>query len=109
MYSFVFYITDDILVCMELTEKDVERLASLARIELSADEKKRFAGQLSSILDYMKQLNEVDTSHIDISSHNSPASTFRKDEVEPWGDSKPIIDQWPNRSGNLNKVKPVLE
>ncbi|MFH1207277.1 MAG: Asp-tRNA(Asn)/Glu-tRNA(Gln) amidotransferase subunit GatC [Patescibacteria group bacterium] len=94
---------------MDLTEKDVEKLASLARIELSPDEKKRFAGQLSSILDYMKQLNEVDTSQVKVGSHNLPASTLRTDEVEPWPDTKPIIDQWPERAGNLNKVRPVLE
>ncbi|MFA6553009.1 MAG: Asp-tRNA(Asn)/Glu-tRNA(Gln) amidotransferase subunit GatC [Patescibacteria group bacterium] len=94
---------------MELTEKDVEKLATLARIELTPEEKKRFASQLSSILDYVKQLDEVDTKDVGLGTHVPLTSSFRQDSAEPWPDVQPIVTQFPDRAGNLNKIKPVLE
>ena len=79
---------------MAFTEKDVEKLAALARIELTPEEKKKFSGQISSILDYVKQVQEVDTSKVKETSHlKDLANAFRKDE----------------KAGNLNKTKAVLE
>lgn len=46
---------------MVFSEKEIIRMAELARIELSEEEKKRFAGELDMILDYARQLDEVDT------------------------------------------------
>jgi aspartyl-tRNA(Asn)/glutamyl-tRNA(Gln) amidotransferase subunit C len=94
---------------MKLTDHDIDKLANLARIELVPEEKKRFADQLSFILDYMTHLNEVDTSQVEASANVPPSGDFRHDDVEAWPDNKPIVGQWPKRAGNLNKVKPVLE
>ncbi|MFA5052286.1 MAG: Asp-tRNA(Asn)/Glu-tRNA(Gln) amidotransferase subunit GatC [Patescibacteria group bacterium] len=94
---------------MDLTEKDVEKLASLARLELTPEEKRRFAEQLSSILDYVKQLDDVDTNEVGLGTHVPPASSFRNDDIELWPNSQPIIRQFPERAGNLNKIRPVLE
>ena len=49
---------------MALTKKDIEHIARLARLELTEEEKTRFASQLSSILDYVGQLQNVDTSGV---------------------------------------------
>lgn len=94
---------------MDLSKKDVEKLAALARLELSEDEKQRFAEQLSSILDYVEQLDEVETKHVGLGTHVPPASVFRTDDEKAWPDTSSIIGQFPARAGNLNKVRPVLE
>src|SRR3989344_2480830 len=46
---------------MALSEKEVIRTAELARITISEDEKKRFGDELTAILDFVRELNEVDT------------------------------------------------
>ena len=48
-----------------LTRADVERIAALARLELTPDEVTLFAGQLSAILAYADQVQQVDTSSLD--------------------------------------------
>ena len=69
---------------MALTEKDVERLAVLARINLTAEEKETFARQMSSILDSAAVLDELSTDGIEpliyvLSQHN----VMRDDKVRP--------------------------
>ena len=49
---------------MKLSIEEVEHIAELARLELSAGEKQRFAEQLSDILDYVAHLEELDTEQI---------------------------------------------
>jgi len=51
-----------------LSEDDVKHIAKLARLKLSAEEIKRFSGQLSGILKYVEQLDEVDTQGLEETS-----------------------------------------
>jgi len=46
---------------MSLTAEDVQHIANLARLDLSEEELLRFRGQLSAILDYFQQLENLDT------------------------------------------------
>lgn len=48
----------------ELSSDHIEHLSRLSRIELTAEERERFASQLSTIVDYVEQLSEVDTSNV---------------------------------------------
>lgn len=48
-----------------LTEKEIEHLAKLAKLELTAQEKEKFARDLSSILNYVQKLNAVDTNKVE--------------------------------------------
>jgi aspartyl-tRNA(Asn)/glutamyl-tRNA(Gln) amidotransferase subunit C len=54
----------DIINRMALTLKEVEHIANLARLNLTAEEKESYRRQLSDILSYAEQLQQVDTSHI---------------------------------------------
>jgi aspartyl-tRNA(Asn)/glutamyl-tRNA(Gln) amidotransferase subunit C len=66
------------------TRADVERLARLARLELAEDEKDLFAHQLADILAYAEQLQSVDTSGVDPTSHTLAATApMRDDHVRP--------------------------
>jgi aspartyl-tRNA(Asn)/glutamyl-tRNA(Gln) amidotransferase subunit C len=66
------------------TKTDVERLANLARLGLTDEEKTLFARQLDSILQYAEQVCQLDTSGVAATSHvleRQPAD--RPDEVRP--------------------------
>ena len=52
-----------------LTKADVERIARLAHLELTADEKEIFTRQLARILEYAERLQEVDTAHVPATWH----------------------------------------
>jgi len=65
---------------MSLTPKEVDRIALLARLELTPEEKERFRVQLSSILDHVARLQKLDTAHIlPTSSVLPPRSRLRED------------------------------
>ena len=59
------------ILCMPGTfsRDDVERVAQLARLELTADEKDLFPRQLSDILAYAEQVGAVDTAGVAPTSH----------------------------------------
>jgi aspartyl-tRNA(Asn)/glutamyl-tRNA(Gln) amidotransferase subunit C len=65
------------------TRGDVERVARLARLELSAEEKDLFARQLAGILAYAEQIQRVPTEGIAPTSHAGDAATLRDDELRP--------------------------
>ena len=69
---------------MALTIKEVEHVALLARLSLSDEEKALFSRQLSSILEYVDQLNELDTDDVEPLTHILPVfNVFREDVVRP--------------------------
>jgi len=53
----------------KITVQDVEKVASLARLEFDEDEKQEFTYQLTRILDYISKLNELDTTNVPPTSH----------------------------------------
>jgi aspartyl-tRNA(Asn)/glutamyl-tRNA(Gln) amidotransferase subunit C len=69
---------------MSLTNKDVEYVAGLARIDLPEAEKEDLTRHLGNILGYMEKLNELDTEMVEPTSHVLPLSNvFREDVVVP--------------------------
>lgn len=69
---------------MALTIAEVEHVAELARLTLSEQEKAVFAEQLSGILTYVEQLNELPTAEVEPLSHILPVyNVFREDTVQP--------------------------
>lgn len=65
------------------TQADVERVARLARLELTPDEKDLFARQLAEILAYAEQIQRVPTDGVPPTSHAGDAAMMRDDEVRP--------------------------
>jgi len=94
---------------MSFTKADIEKLAKLSRIGLSDAEKEKFRNQLSSILDYVKKIQEVDTTKVKPSFRLDLKNVFREDLVDQYKDIDKIAKQFPQKAGRLNKVKPVLE
>lgn len=66
----------------KLTKADVEHIAKLSKLELTEKEKDKFAGQLSSILEYVNQLNEVKTVGVEETSQvTGLKNVFTEDQV----------------------------
>lgn len=65
---------------MEITEKDVEHIASLAHLEFDDETKKDMTTQLKKILAYIEKLDELDTSKIKPTSHVIPLQNVFKDD-----------------------------
>jgi aspartyl-tRNA(Asn)/glutamyl-tRNA(Gln) amidotransferase subunit C len=69
---------------MSVTRKDVDHIATLARLEFSEPEKEHFTHQMNEILTYMEKLNELDTSNVEPLSHVIELNNvFREDVVQP--------------------------
>ncbi len=79
---------------MALLDKDIERLAVLARINLTSEEKEIFTQQLNSVLDSVEVLNELPTNEVEPLIYVLPLyNVMRDDEVHP---SLPIDEAMDN-------------
>jgi aspartyl-tRNA(Asn)/glutamyl-tRNA(Gln) amidotransferase subunit C len=66
-----------------LSNEEVQHIAKLARLGLKEGESEKFAQQLSSILDYVQQLDEVDTENVpETSQVTGLENVSREDKVE---------------------------
>ena len=90
--------------------QEVEHVARLARLELNEEEKRRFAEQLGAILEYGAQLNELDTSGVEPTTHVLPISNvLREDEVRPSWPLDEVLRNAPDSEDGQFRVPAVLE
>lgn len=68
---------------MKIAESDIIKVAKLARLDLSPEEKDEFSRQLSGIIEYVEKINELDTSAVEPADHIVELNNvFRKDIVK---------------------------
>jgi aspartyl-tRNA(Asn)/glutamyl-tRNA(Gln) amidotransferase subunit C len=93
-----------------LDEAAVRHVAHLARLEVSDEEVARFAEQLSTILAYVEQLNELDTTGVPPTAHALPVTNvFRDDTAHPsWGPDRALHNA-PRRQDGFFQVPKVLD
>lgn len=95
---------------MMLSEAEIEHIASLARLQLTAEEKELYRQQLSAVLDYMAKLREVDTSAIEPTATVLPLRTvLRPDVARPSLTPAELLANAPAPEGEMFRVPPVLE
>lgn len=95
---------------MALTIAEVQKIAKLARIDLTPEEEKRHAETISAVLDYMKILNEVDTTKVEPTAQVTGLSDVtRKDEVVESKIKNELIKQMPVVENDQLKVPAVFE
>jgi len=66
---------------MKITVEDVKHIARLSRLSMSDSEIEIFSGQLSSIIEYVEQLNSLDTGNIELTSHVIPLKNVMRDDI----------------------------
>lgn len=89
--------------------EQVRKVASLARLELSEAEEQQFTSQLSSILEYVQQLDELDTQAVLPTTRAIEVSNItRPDRLETFAEREAILDSAPEREGDFFKVPKIL-
>ena len=89
---------------------DIEKVARLARLELTEDEKVTFGNQLEQILTYMEQLNRLDTTGVEPTSHAIPIhNAFREDETRPSFPQEEVLSISPDQENGHFKVPRIIE
>jgi aspartyl-tRNA(Asn)/glutamyl-tRNA(Gln) amidotransferase subunit C len=95
---------------VRLSKEEVEHVALLARLELTAQEQERLTEQLNSILDHFQALSELDTSAVPPTSHVVEiTNVFREDEPGPCLTSDQALSGAPDRVGDTFRVPRVVE
>lgn len=87
----------------------VEKVANLARIRLTEEEKEHFEKQLQSILSFVEQLQEVNTEGIEPYTPYFEETPMREDEAVKDFDPQLILRQTPEGEGGFFVVPRVVE
>jgi len=98
---------------MPITEADIEKIAQLAHLEITDDERKMFAPQISEIVTYVEQLKEVDTNNVEpalggLTPQGEATRSDRNDEMQPSLGQKVALDQAPDPAAGHFRVPKVL-
>jgi aspartyl-tRNA(Asn)/glutamyl-tRNA(Gln) amidotransferase subunit C len=94
----------------KLTLPEVEHVALLARLELTAQEKTKLTEDLNVILEHFERLQELDTTDVEPTSHAIPMqNVFRADEVRPSLPREVILAEAPDAREGYFVVPRVVE
>jgi aspartyl-tRNA(Asn)/glutamyl-tRNA(Gln) amidotransferase subunit C len=94
---------------MQLSAGDVEKLSLLARLELSPQEVAALTTQLGQILDYVRQLEELDIRDVEPLAHAIDLQdVLVDDQPEPCLEREQALANAPNRDEECYRVPAVL-
>jgi aspartyl-tRNA(Asn)/glutamyl-tRNA(Gln) amidotransferase subunit C len=98
---------------MPITEADIEKIAQLAHLEITDEERKAFTPQIAEIVSYVEQLSEVDTSRMEpsiggLTPEGERTHATREDAVQPSLGQQLALDQAPDPSHGHFRVPKVL-
>lgn len=95
-----------------IDKDEVKHIAKLARLDLDEEELEEFQEELSSILDYVDQLKELDVSDVEPTSHSVDIkNVMREDKAEDTDTElvKKLRKAFPDEEDGYDKVKSILE
>ena len=98
---------------MPITESDVKKIAALAHLEITGEELRALTPQIASIVAYVEQLNELDTSQVEpaiggFTPEGERTDSSRPDEVRPSLGQALALEQAPAPSHGHFRVPKVL-
>jgi aspartyl-tRNA(Asn)/glutamyl-tRNA(Gln) amidotransferase subunit C len=95
---------------MSLTPQDVEKIAHLARLELTPAEKAQYLEQLTAVLDYAEMLNELDLDGIQPTAHAiAQENVMREDAAAPGLTIDEVLFNAPKQAQNQFLIQSVLD
>lgn len=95
---------------MSLTAKDVDHVAKLARLEITADERERYASQLNAILEHADGLAKADVQGVEPTAHILPLkNVWRPDAVTPSLPREEVLANAPDKAKGCFRVPKILE
>ena len=98
---------------MPITESDIEKIAALAHLEITAEELHALTPQIASIVAYVEQLNELDTSQVEpaiggLTPEGERTQADREDVPIPSLGQALALDQAPDPAHGYFRVPKVL-
>ncbi|MGE3622375.1 MAG: Asp-tRNA(Asn)/Glu-tRNA(Gln) amidotransferase subunit GatC [Bdellovibrionales bacterium] len=95
---------------MSIDSATVAKIAHLARLKIPAEEQQQVAGELSKILDWVAQLDEVNVAGIEpLASVNDASLRWREDVVNDGGKPADILANAPAKTADFFTVPKVIE
>ena len=95
-----------------MEEKSIDKLAALAKLKMSEEERETFPGQIVSIVEYVDKLRELEL------PADAPEMAYAVDVVNAWRedeavnvseeDRRLLVEAFPERVGDLNAVPAVF-
>ena len=93
----------------KITKEEVKKVAHLARLELNANEINNHAEQLEKILDYIRQLEKIDTDDVPCTTRAIEVlNVFRKDEKKNFDCNEELLELGPSREDKYFKVPKII-
>ena len=95
---------------MAVTIKDVEKIATLAKLKFDGEELERLKGDMNQILGYIDTLNELDLTNVEpLENINDTENVFREDIAEVCLTKEEALKNAPEKTDNFFKVPKVLD
>ena len=92
-----------------ISSDEVKKVAQLARLELNENEIHQHAEQLEKILEYIKQLEKINTENVPCTTRAiEVVNVLRKDEKKNYENSEEILDLAPSRENKFFKVPKII-
>ena len=93
----------------KITKEEVKKVAQLARLELNVNEINNHAEQLEKILDYVRQLEKIDTNNVPCTTRAiEVVNVFRKDEKKNFDSTTELLELGPSREDVYFKVPKII-
>ena len=93
----------------KISSDEVKKVAQLARLELNENEIQKHAEQLEKILEYINQLEKIDTDNIECTTRAiEVANVLRKDEKKNYKNPEELLDLAPSRENKFFKVPKII-
>jgi aspartyl-tRNA(Asn)/glutamyl-tRNA(Gln) amidotransferase subunit C len=93
-----------------MDKEQVQKIAGLARIELSGEDREKYTGQLGRIIVYIDQLKELDTENIrSMAQPLIDRLTMAEDKAQEFENIRGITGIAPDFRNSFFKVKKVIE
>ncbi|MDC3414183.1 Asp-tRNA(Asn)/Glu-tRNA(Gln) amidotransferase subunit GatC [Aquibacillus sp. 3ASR75-11] len=94
----------------QITKDQVKHVAHLARLAISEDETEKMTKHLGDIIKYAELLNELDTDHVEPTTHVLDLkNVMRKDEPKKWIDKEDALQNAPDKQDGQFRVPSILE
>ena len=92
-----------------ISSDEVKKVARLARLELNESQVNQHAEQLEKILEYIRQLEKINTENIPCTTRAiEVANVLRKDEKKDYENSEELLDLAPARENKFFKVPKII-
>ena len=93
----------------KINKEEVKKVANLARLELDENSINNHAEQLEKILEYIKQLEKIETDNVPCTTRAiEVTNVFRKDEKKTYDNTEELLELGPSREDKYFKVPKII-